>query len=836
MNRRFNITCTAFLSLLLLLVPHPELSAQKKDSLERLMGKNYKLQILGFSNKGSWVMAEKRYGHSSDSTFIFSTHGKGSEAGTIIRMKGSRVFLKEEAVLSSGGGKAEYRNLKTGSKTAYHNIKRATGLPATGMYSVLDQENKISVYDLSGKRLYSINDIEGFEITDETARTYVNRRVGAAHELYDISGTMPQKLYTSVYPLQHVMMSRSKSYLLAVENDPVSGTRKLIAIRTATGQLMQAIIPGMHQDDAPSFTEFGNGTSLFIHGVHHIPRNKMVEIWYGNDGNLQKNEIGSDMVSAYWIMNMKSGKIERLPSEGMQMLPTGDHRHFLAFRAGAVQDYRTLNEHIDMSLYDLETRSFRKLDTIKNGDLYLSSQGSLLAYRSMDNQWIISDLTRKDKTALSREKLRNPAFSDDDGEIYFESDQGLYVYSVRKQSLQIIPETKNQKVKLVNRDRTGFPAGNSHLYRITLKKGSPVVFESRDEDQNTTAYYTLQKGKVRTMIPANPNFISSIELTEDASASVFVEENYTVPPKLVFRKSSPGKLPVVLQSYTGDVKVKSFKQEIIRYSNSEGRPLKGILYYPAGFDASKQYPMVVRIYQVQSDTSNHYHVLGYYNPVAFDLRALVENGYFVYLPDIVFGPQGTGLSALDCVHRGLDAIQDRPYINPAKIGLTGHSHGGYETNFIATHSDRFATYLSGAGNSDIVRSYFSYNYNFHSPFYWQFEDGQYEMPLPFASDKELYFRNNPIHYSEKVNAPILLWAGKKDKNIAWDQVMEFYIGLKRHQKDVVALFYPDQGHALGLSSPEKNDLYYKALDWWDYFLKDKKNIPWIDRQMKKDAL
>src|SRR5690606_32843222 len=105
----------------------------------------------------------------------------------------------------------------------------------------------------------------------------------------------------------------------------------------------------------------------------------------------------------------------------------------------------------------------------------------------------------------------------------------------------------------------------------------------------------------------------------------------------------------------------------------------------------------------------------------------LEKGYFVYLPDIVYGKKGTGLSALDCVHHALDALKEKTSIDNNKIGLIGHSHGGYETNFIATHSNRFATYISGAGTSDIVRSYFSYNYNFSNPFYFQYENGQYEM-------------------------------------------------------------------------------------------------------------
>jgi dipeptidyl aminopeptidase/acylaminoacyl peptidase len=108
------------------------------------------------------------------------------------------------------------------------------------------------------------------------------------------------------------------------------------------------------------------------------------------------------------------------------------------------------------------------------------------------------------------------------------------------------------------------------------------------------------------------------------------------------------------------------------------------------------------------------------------------------------------------------------------------------------------------------------------------------MKKSFKDDRVLYFQNNPIYNVDQVNAPILLWAGKKDENIAWDQVMEFYVGLKRNDKSVVALFYPNEGHSLEQFRARK-DLVIRTLDWFDYFLKDEKNMDWINFEMKKNA-
>ncbi|MNH34609.1 hypothetical protein D3C79_952140 [compost metagenome] len=64
--------------------------------------------------------------------------------------------------------------------------------------------------------------------------------------------------------------------------------------------------------------------------------------------------------------------------------------------------------------------------------------------------------------------------------------------------------------------------------------------------------------------------------------------------------------------------------------------------------------------------------------------------------------------------------------------------------------------------------------------------------------------------------------------------MEFFIGLKRYKKDVIALFYPNQSHAFINGTSAEQDLSTRIIQWWDYHLKNEKNIDWIN-QLKKDA-
>ncbi|MBI3404575.1 MAG: S9 family peptidase, partial [Acidobacteria bacterium] len=89
------------------------------------------------------------------------------------------------------------------------------------------------------------------------------------------------------------------------------------------------------------------------------------------------------------------------------------------------------------------------------------------------------------------------------------------------------------------------------------------------------------------------------------------------------------------------------RAELVDYKNDRGERLQGALFYPAAFDPSKKYPMVVYLYEKLSDGLHRYSAPSerdYYNASAF-----TSHGYFYFEPDIVFRPREPGLSVAECV-------------------------------------------------------------------------------------------------------------------------------------------------------------------------------------------
>ncbi|MCP4711601.1 MAG: prolyl oligopeptidase family serine peptidase, partial [Planctomycetes bacterium] len=126
---------------------------------------------------------------------------------------------------------------------------------------------------------------------------------------------------------------------------------------------------------------------------------------------------------------------------------------------------------------------------------------------------------------------------------------------------------------------------------------------------------------------------------------------------------------------------------LIDYENSNGVKLQGTLALPAGYEEGKQYPMIVYFYEKMSQ--NHHS----YSQPSYDDRphacTYTSNGYLFLQPDVIYTPPpGTpGTNAVDCVTAAVQKVIDLGYVDEDRIGLQGHSWGGYQSSFILTQSD-----------------------------------------------------------------------------------------------------------------------------------------------------
>ncbi|MBS0027217.1 prolyl oligopeptidase family serine peptidase [Chitinophaga sp. 22321] len=825
----------------LLLLISSNISAQgTKDTLESWMSKFYRLANPVLSEDGKWVAVRKRYDIRQDTLLVVDTRKPNIIATTIV-LDGSVSFLKNDEVLVYGNRQAEFVDLRSGRILHYDNVVTAYPLSELGKYGILTKDSTLSIYKKDGTLHQQIKKVQGLPVSGDHKKLYVVRENDHTYEIMVASEEGVRRLTSVSHAITNLELLPSGKQLAISGYE--NGTRKiqLTLVDTGNGKTTTLSKTAASTEDFFKVTEIQEGKSYWI-GLYSVekPENGMVNIWYGNDDNLAAKKSGT-RTGRYWFWKSGSDEFREFPNDKYPaMASLNSERYFLAYHLTKGHNFLTLEpQFIDTSVYDVEQNTYRPLGAFKgilygSPELICSKSGRFVVGSDDGKKWIVLDLENQSKYSIDKAGFQNPVFSSDSQYIFFESEDGVWKLDIRTQILVPTKAVQGKSVKIVNANDYGL-LPFSYINTRSLPPNKPILLEVKDRVKNLTSFSLLSGNTVKEIIPFTENRVGNIEYDPNLETFCTLEENYNRSPELNLIKRN-GQRQLLLKGSTFDQNVSLLRQEVIRYTSVEGLPLKGVLYYPVNYSPNRKYPMVVHIYQIQSDKSNEYFTPSYNNRDGLDIRTLVERGYFVLLPDTVVGDAGPGLSALDCVNKALDKVSNNRNIDVQKVGLIGHSFGGYETNFIATHSDRFAAYISGAGISDIIRSYFSYNYHYPGPHYWQYENGQVNMNASFLEDKSRYFRNNPIYSAEKVSAPILLWTGKRDENVPWDQTTEFYIGLKRNEKPVIALFYKNGGHALGFNSTEKKDLYQKVLEWWDYFLKNWTNVPWINKQMKQGAL
>jgi hypothetical protein len=144
-----------------------------------------------------------------------------------------------------------------------------------------------------------------------------------------------------------------------------------------------------------------------------------------------------------------------------------------------------------------------------------------------------------------------------------------------------------------------------------------------------------------------------IAKTKNESDYLFLESNFTLPPRL-FSVNAKGKETEIKQSNPQQKEFYWGNSKRISYKNKDGKKLKGALFYPANYDGSKKYPMVVCIYEKKSQEVLDYNNPSSYSDHGFNNTNYTSEGYFVLHPDIAYGINTTGDDATDCVKAAVE--------------------------------------------------------------------------------------------------------------------------------------------------------------------------------------
>lgn len=794
--------------------------------------------------KRSWSPAWDKSDLDKDTVILFNLVDPCKNKTVAYRLRVRELaFAGNTHLLLSGERQTELLNLEEQTSIIYKGVKSIQALKNKRQFVLHyspEEQNRLELRAGNGELLNATDRASRFYTTEEDHIYAVTENEKKESEIILLTDNRREKVYGSTCKILTLNIDAGEHGMMICEQSPGSNCREVLYLdlETKTTYPLKEVLPLAFQRCFFEAIREGSLYFLKLWTSKEKQDTSAVDIWYGNDNRLEEKFFPPVEVLTY-AWEPCNHFIRQVGTDHLPVsVNTGSNRHFLCFDPDSLQDYQTEYPPLQLYVYDLAEDQYSPLDSIAP-ELILSGDG-VYGLSPAPDGWYLYHFPSGTKKLIEGKMLGTPWFTNDGTSALFEGEGAMWQYEIKTASLTRLVTFEGYQTGIVNGQWKGMNASKGTFAKQQVSLSKPLVIELYDPTKNRTGYSLWDNGKTQIIIPPTNKYIKSLNYNRSFTCFSWLEEDYNLPPRLVYKelgKECETETETVLyQSNKQDKAILSLKQEIISYTNSDSIPLKGILYYPLSYNPSRKYPMVVHIYEKQNQLANRYPYPSHCDGLGFNIRLFLEKGYFVYLPDIVIqGKAGPGLDALDCVNHALDALAHNPMIDKSRIGLTGHSFGGYESDYIATRSSRFAAYVTGSGHSDIVWDANCFNYNFCTPDYLRIEANMYKFGKPFSSDKSLYFKNNPVYHAEKVNAPVLLWTGLEDKNVTSDHTMAFYNALRRNRKDVVALFYKGEGHNLQ-NEQAQFDLTCRILDWFDYFLIGNAECEWISKGIsRKDA-
>lgn len=248
--------------------------------------------------------------------------------------------------------------------------------------------------------------------------------------------------------------------------------------------------------------------------------------------------------------------------------------------------------------------------------------------------------------------------------------------------------------------------------------------------------------------------------------------------------------------------------------NNEGYSVQGWLLYPANYDSTKKYPMLVAVHGGPAWISTPT-----WSAPDFNTTVYAQLGYFIFFPN----PRGSygqgekftqanvkdwGFGDLRDITSGVDYIAHRLPIDTVRVGILGWSYGGYMSMFAVTQTNKFRAAVAGAGAGDWL-SYYGQN-SIDKFMQAYFGVSPYFDPAPYA-------KSSAMTYIKNVKTPILLLVGELDGEAPAMQSMQYWHALKELNVPTQLMIYANEGHSFQ-KFENMIDVSVRTYEWFDRYL------------------
>ncbi len=300
-----------------------------------------------------------------------------------------------------------------------------------------------------------------------------------------------------------------------------------------------------------------------------------------------------------------------------------------------------------------------------------------------------------------------------------------------------------------------------------------------------------------------------------ADAIYFAGENFYHPAEL-FRVDLTGGVPV-RKSHLNDNLLSELEMGTFERLSIEraGFVIEGWLGRPAEFNPDKTYPLILYIHGGPHG--------GFGQSFRHEYLMEMARGRLILFVN-PRGSQGYGQAfAAACIDDWggedyqdlmafLDHVIQQGSVDVKRMGVTGISYGGYMTNWVITHTGRFAAAISEMSVSNHLSMYT------HSDIGVDFMQSEFHSS-PWQAWERLWERS-PIRYADSVTTPSLFVAGAEDHRCPPEQSEQMYVALLRRDIPTGYVRFPDAPHGFSVTAPPETRMARRRLmaAWWKRYL------------------
>lgn len=249
---------------------------------------------------------------------------------------------------------------------------------------------------------------------------------------------------------------------------------------------------------------------------------------------------------------------------------------------------------------------------------------------------------------------------------------------------------------------------------------------------------------------------------------------------------------------------------------NDGIEIEGWVLKPVDYDETKTYPAILDIHGGPKTVFGEvfYH----------EMQVWANMGYFVFFCN-PRGGDGRGNAFADIrgkygtidyddLMKFTDVVLEKYPIKADRVGVTGGSYGGYMTNWIIGHTDRFrcaasqrsiANWISKFGTTDIGY-YFNADQN---------------ASTPWINQEKLWW-HSPMKYADKVKTPTLFIHSEEDYRCWLAEGIQMFTALKYHGVEARLCMFRGENHELSRSGKPKHRVrrLEEMTNWFEKYLKD----------------